>query len=333
MITLVIPTRNRAFTLRRVASSYFQQDLVNEIIFVDDNSDDDTAELVAELAKCYPAVHAEVIRNPKRLGASQSRNVGVQNSRNDFILFCDDDEYLEAGYARTCLTKLVQLKAGAVSGRRIYIQAGETPEAAIKRFGTGLRNTKPFRRLICEMVNGARFQDDLRVPFTNAIILTRRELLLKYPFDGYYARGSGYREETDYQMNLFVHDYPIWITNDIHSMHLPISQVRTGGQRTSRLEKVYWSILYTNYFFKKYYQDYAKRVGLHAPRWLALLAFSVFALYRETLRPPLFHLLTGGNFYFRAIIHVPTVAADRDTSGRIVVEKALELHFNQNRKE
>ncbi len=134
-------------------------------------------------------------------------------------------------------------------------------------------------------------------------------------------------------MNLFVHDYPIWITNDVHSMHLPISQVRTGGQRTSRFEKVYWSIIYTNYFFEKYYQDYAKRVGLHLDGSTLLLAFSVFALYRETLRPPLFHLLIEGNFYFRAIILVPTVAADRDTSSRIVPEKTLELHFNQNGKE
>jgi hypothetical protein len=64
-----------------------------------------------------------------------------------------------------------------------------------------------------------------------------------------------------------------------------------------------------------------------------LLAFSVFALYRETLRPPLVHLLIGGNFYFRAIILVPTVAADRDTSSRIVLEKTPELHFNQDGKE
>jgi hypothetical protein len=27
---------------------------------------------------------------------------------------------------------------------------------------------------------------------------------------------------------------------------------------------------------------------LRAPRWLALFGFSLFALYRETLRPPLY---------------------------------------------
>lgn len=290
MITMVVPTRNRAFTLRVVAATYFEQELVNEIVFVDDAGDDATPELIADMAQRYPAVRAVVVRSPKRLGASRSRNVGVEHARNDFILFCDDDEYLEPGYARICLEKLERLKAGAVSGRRIYMQPGDTREGAIRRFGTGLRNAAPFRYLICEMVNGARFQGDLRVPCTNAIILTRKELLLRFPFDGYYARGNGYREETDYQMNLFVHGYPIYITNDVHSIHLPLSEVRTGGQRTETIKTIYWSIFYTNYFFRKYYRRYAQRVGLRAPRWFAVLAFAAFAVYRETLRPPLYAL-------------------------------------------
>ena len=288
MITIVVPTRNRAFALRRVAPSYFQQALVDEIVFVDDAGDDDTPALIYEIARRFPAVRAKVIRNAKRLGASQSRNVGVEHSRNEFILFCDDDEYLEPGYAQVCLDKLQRLRAGAVSGRRIYMQSDETPEGAIWRFGTGMRQAKPFCYLLCELINGAKFEGDISVPCTNAVILTRKELLLKCPFDGYYAQGNGYREETDYQMNLFVHGYPIYITNDVHSIHLPISQVRSGGQRTELFKKIYWSIFYTDYFFTKYYQSYAQRVGLRAPRWFAILAFAGYAVYRETLRRPLY---------------------------------------------
>ena len=293
MITLVIPTRNRAYTLRIVAPSYFEQDKVDEIIFVDSGVDD-TAEVISEMAKQYPEVSARVIRDHALSSAAAKRNTGTKHARNDFILFCDDDEYLEPGYARVCLEKLQRLNAGAVSGRRVYMQSGETPQEALRRFGTGLRSTSHFRYLICEMVNGAKFEGDLRVPFTNTIILTRKELLLKYPFDGYYSRGSGYREETDYQMNLFVQDYPIYISNDVHSIHLPMSQVRTGGQRTSPFKKIYWSIFYTDYFFKKYYNEYAKRVGLRAPRWVATMAFAVFAIYKETLRPTLYRLAMRG---------------------------------------
>ena len=288
MITLVVPTRNRAHTLRLVAPSYFAQDEVSELIFVSDAGDDDTPAVIADVARQFPEKRWRMLRNESRLGASQSRNVGIAASTNDFILFCDDDEYLEDGYARTLLRKLRALNAGAVSGRRIYLKPGETQPQALRRFGSGMRAAAPFRRLICEYVNGAKFTGDIAIPITNAIILTKKSLLLQYRFDDFYARGNGYREETDYQMNLFVNGFDIYVTNDCHSFHLPMSLVRTGGQRTRPLLRLYWSIYYTRYFFSKYHARYAQRLGMKSPRWLALAAFCLFAAYRETLRPALY---------------------------------------------
>jgi glycosyltransferase involved in cell wall biosynthesis len=287
VITLIVPTRNRAHTLRLVAPSYFAQEGVSELIFVNDAGDDDTSAVIAEIAQQFPQKIVRILRNEIRVGASQSRNIGIAASTNDIILFCDDDEYLESGYARILLQKLRALDAGAISGRRIYMLPGESKAQALRRFGSGLRAAKPFRPLICESVNGARFPGDIAIPVTNAIILTKRSLLLKFPFDDYYARGNGYREETDFQMNLFVNGFDVHVTNDCHSFHLPQSQVRTGGQRTGPLKRLYWSIYYTDYFFGKYYERYAKRLGLRSPRWFALVAFSTFAAYRETLRPVL----------------------------------------------
>ncbi len=287
MITLIVPTRNRAHTLRLVAPSYFSQDDVNELIFVNDAGDDDTPAVINEIAQRFSHKRLLILNNATRLGASQSRNIGIAASTNDYILFCDDDEYLEAGYARSLLQKLHALDAAAVSGRRIYMQPGEDQTQALRRFGRGLRAGKPFRPLICEYVNGARFSGDISMPITNAVILTKRSLLLQFPFDDHYAKGNGYREETDYQMNLFVNGFSIHVTNECHSFHLPLSQVRTGGQRTRRLQRLHWSIYYTRYFYGKYYERYARRLGLRAPRWLALVAFAIFAAYRETLRPAL----------------------------------------------
>jgi glycosyltransferase involved in cell wall biosynthesis len=285
LITLIVPTRNRAHTLRLVAPSYFAQDGVSELIFVSDAGDDETPAVIAEIAQQFPDKVSRMLCNETRQGASQSRNVGIAASTNEFILFCDDDEYLEAGYARILLQKLHALNAGAVSGRRIYLTPGESKPNALQRFGSGIGSAKTFRPLVCEYVNGAKFTGDIAIPISNAIILTTKSLLLQFPFDNYYVRGNGYREETDFQMNLFVHGFDIYVTNDCHSFHLPLSQVRTGGQRTRPLKRLYWSIFYTHYFFGRYYERYAQRMGLRAPRWVALLVFTLFAVYRETLRP------------------------------------------------
>lgn len=291
MITLIVPTRNRAHTLRRVAPSFFLQDGVSEIVFVIDGGDDETPQVVEGIAANHPQVRTLILRHEVRCGAAQSRNTGVEASSNDFILFCDDDEYLEAGYARICLQKLQTPGVGAVSGRRVYLENGETPAQAVRRFGDGLRAGKAFRPLICEYVNGARFAGDIRLPLTNAVILTRKHLLQRFPYDPYYANGNGYREESDFQMNLYVHGLDIVVTNDCHSIHLPPAQVRHGGQRTQMFRRIYWSMRYTHYFFGRHYARYAARVGLRAPRWLAEAAFAVFAVYRETVRPPLYALV------------------------------------------
>ncbi|WP_428826557.1 glycosyltransferase family 2 protein [Azonexus sp. IMCC34842] len=296
MITLIVPTRNRAHTLRLVAPSYFVLDGVDEVIFVIDGGDDETPQLVERIAAGHPAVRTRILRHAVRLGAAQSRNTGVAASSNDFILFCDDDEYLEAGYARICLQKLRDLGAGvgAVSGRRVYMENGETPARSLHRFGHGVRPGKAFRPLLCEYVNGARFTGDIKLPLTNAVILTHKHLLQCFPYDPTYARGNGYREESDFQMNLYTHGYDIVVSNDCHSIHLPPALVRTGGQRTQTFRRICWSIYYTHYFFAKYYVPYAARLGLLAPRWLAEIAFAVFAVYRETVRPPLYALAKWG---------------------------------------
>lgn len=288
MITMIVPTYNRAHTLRRVIASYYGQELVSEIVFVSDAGTDDSEHVVLQHASGYPHINTCFVKNAKRSGASHSRNVGVARARNDFILFCDDDEYLEKNYAATCLIKLIAHGAGAVSGRRVYMRTGETREQAVSRFGHGVRQAKPFRKLICEYVNAAHFDADVRLPLTNAVILTHRCLLERFPYDEFYARGNGYREESDYQMNLFVHGYDIIVTNECHSIHLPMSQVRSGGQRTDAWRRIYWSVFYTRYFFGKYYSRYASRLYMKWPRWVAICAFTLFAVYREILRPPLY---------------------------------------------
>jgi hypothetical protein len=93
------------------------------------------------------------------------------------------------------------------------------------------------------------------------------------------------------------------MSNDCHSFHLPLSQVRSGGQRTSSLRRIYWSIRHTRYFFAKYYKRYAARLRLQVPQTAALGSFAAFAIYRELLRPPLHRAALTALGYRRRLIH------------------------------
>ena len=290
MISLIVPTRNREHTLRKVVASYFEQDDVDEIVIVNDGGEDGSVAFVRDAARSYPEVHLVVVSNASRCGAAACRNRGVEVARNRFVLFVDDDEYLEKGYARTCLQKLTTTSAGAVSGRRIYMLGQETQDDALRRFQTGFRNTSPFNRWLCEYVNGAKYSGDIEMPLTNAIILTEKALVLEHPFDEFYNKGNGYREESDFQMHLFVSGKSILVTNSVHSFHLPMQAVRTGGQRTNRLKRIYWSVYFTRHFYAKYFDAYRHRVGLPIGRHAALALFAAFSAYRELIRPYLYML-------------------------------------------
>lgn len=298
-VTLVVPTRNRGYTLEKVLTSYLTQDDVSEVILVDDAGDDDTAEVVERAKARHPYTSVRIIKNAERMGAAYSRQAGARAASNPYILFCDDDEYLEAGYARRCRDLLTRTGVGAVSGRRVYMRGKETPEQAILRFGDGVRNRAPFDRRMMQLVNGARFRDVKSLPFTNAIILTHRDLVLKFGFDSYYSRGNGYREESDFQLNLYLSGYEILVAPDVHSIHLPMSEVRRGGQRVNPFAKFMWSVHYNEYFLDKYYEQYRSRERLAETRWIISAFQTTFLFWWHVVRPPIFNAYMGIKAHFR----------------------------------
>lgn len=287
MISLIIATSNRAYTLKKVADSFFRQADVDELIFVFDGCRDDSVSIVEQISRAYPDKKLVSVINPERLGQAESRNRGIAMATNEYLLFCDDDEYLEKDYARVCLKKLRDYNAGVVAGRRIYMRENESAEEAKVRFGNGLRHVRPFNYILCEYINAARFEGDIAVPLTNSVMMTRRDHALSHPFDPHYSNGNGYREESDFQMRLFLAGFQNYTTNDVHSFHLPPVETRTGGQRVSLWRRVAWSCRYTSYFFGKFYRQYARKTSLWTPRFVALGLYSVFAFYKEFLRPPM----------------------------------------------
>lgn len=93
MISVVIPTYNRAGTLKRAVDSVLAQSYRDiELIIVDDASNDQTSEYLAELQS---TVEIKVLYNSKNLGVSACRNRGIEIARGEWIAFLDsDDEWL-----------------------------------------------------------------------------------------------------------------------------------------------------------------------------------------------------------------------------------------------
>lgn len=89
MISIVIPTYNRANTILRSINSVLQQTYkCFEIIVVDDGSTDNTKELIEQIVDS----RIRYIYLDKNGGASSARNIGVQHAVGEWIAFQDSDD-------------------------------------------------------------------------------------------------------------------------------------------------------------------------------------------------------------------------------------------------
>lgn len=117
MVSVVIPTHNRAHTLPRALDSVLAQSLPpQEIIVVDDGSTDETQKILAG----YPVIS---IKTPRR-GVSAARNTGVKNSKGDWIAFLDSDDAWLPRRLEKQFQLLQKTPLKWVHGEEIWIRRG-----------------------------------------------------------------------------------------------------------------------------------------------------------------------------------------------------------------
>jgi len=86
-VSAIVPTHNRAATLRRALASVFSQTRPpDEVIVVDDASTDATADVLRD----FPT--ARVVRLDRNGGAANARNEGVRHATGEFVAFLDSDD-------------------------------------------------------------------------------------------------------------------------------------------------------------------------------------------------------------------------------------------------
>ncbi len=89
LISVVIPTSNRARLLEKAIDSVLNQTYNNfEIVIVDDASSDDTESVVLN----YHDKRISYIRLDTAKGGNFARNLGVKQSNGQYIAFLDDDD-------------------------------------------------------------------------------------------------------------------------------------------------------------------------------------------------------------------------------------------------
>ncbi|MGD9686268.1 MAG: glycosyltransferase family 2 protein [Desulfobacter sp.] len=198
-ISVIIPTFNRAWTLKRAVDSALAQDYPHrEIIVVDDGSTDGTRDLLAG----YRDKIRVLVQENK--GVSAARNLGIQESRGSFIALLDSDDAWETNKL-SCQAAFFQSKPGAMicQTEEIWIRNG-------KRVNPKKKHKKP---------SGMIFEPSLKLCLVSpSAVMIRKQL-----FEQKGVFNEAFPVCEDYDLWLRVsHDTPVYLIDT------PLT-VKTGG--------------------------------------------------------------------------------------------------------
>lgn len=126
-VSIILITFEDAVRLPRALESLRNQTLTNlEIIVVDDASTDDTPAIVEQAVALDPRVRS--VRLPSNSGGcSRPRNVGLEQARAPWVMFCDSDDLMDRHAAKSLLLAAERGGCDVACGvaERVDVRTGE----------------------------------------------------------------------------------------------------------------------------------------------------------------------------------------------------------------
>lgn len=116
--SIIIPHKNTPELLQRCLDSIpIREDL--EVIIIDDNSDKSIVNFTNFPGNGRP--YTKIILNKSNKGAGHARNVGIENSKGEWILFADADDYFYTKNLNSLLDTLIPNQYDTVTFGADYI--------------------------------------------------------------------------------------------------------------------------------------------------------------------------------------------------------------------
>ena len=224
LVSVIIPTFNRARTLPRAVWSVLGQSYRNlELLIMDDGSTDETAQLIAAIDD--PRIRYVLLEGNR--GASRARNAGLKLARGEFIAFQDsDDEWLMDKLGRQ-VEAARQAASSAVTVFHTKIQYGRDEQS---RYGPN--------RVCCIPALDNPSQDDLKrligegnLVSTQTLFITRDALDRVGPFDELLVNNNDWA----FAIELFHNTEVVFINEPLVMTYLQndsISKIKRSGARS-----------------------------------------------------------------------------------------------------
>lgn len=131
-LTIVIPTRNRFDALMRCLESIANSTLLpEEVIIIDDQSSDETAQLTSN---SVPKLALKILRPVSQLMMAGARNAGARAASGKLILFIDDDNVIDKHMVEQLVTAAKKNPTYGHLGPVMYTLATRQVQTAYQKF-------------------------------------------------------------------------------------------------------------------------------------------------------------------------------------------------------
>lgn len=166
MVSIILPTYNRANIIRRALDSILSQTYPSyEIIVVDDGSTDETASIVGTIEDS----RIRYIPLEKNQGVAHARNVGIQEAKYHYLAFLDSDDEWKPNKLELQMRKMTSSKKKL---GMVYCRMG-----GVRRDGKS-RFVCPSEEYVKEILEGNLFYPLLQQNVVGTpAMLVRRECL------------------------------------------------------------------------------------------------------------------------------------------------------------
>jgi glycosyltransferase involved in cell wall biosynthesis len=253
LISVVVPTRNRIDWLRRCLNGIKEQDFPDyEVVVVDDGSSEEVIDaykkMMIEFGPQYHLVRANTDES-RRLGPSVVRNIGIGQSRGEYIAFCDDDDFwCRTDYLSLAASSLNKTGADLHFANQQILHGDEVAaESSFKHVEASLQSEQCLPELPVYQVSREQILNFPDYAHLN-ITLARKSLLENI---GGFWEETRYAEDVDLFVRLCDRAEGILFRPDVCSTHnAPVKHNRESaskavGDVNRRLleNSVYWHLL------------------------------------------------------------------------------------------
>ncbi len=177
-VSIIVPVYNVEEKINRCVTSLLNQTYHDiEIILVDDKSPDNCPQKCDIFASKFPAIR--VIHKSKNEGLGMARNTGLFDSKGEYLIFVDSDDYIEANTVELALNQICKENADVCyySCSKLNANGGFIKEKTI--FPNTLGKTQIMKELFPKCFGGSQRTKDSYSIGSSCMAMYRKKFLME----------------------------------------------------------------------------------------------------------------------------------------------------------